>query len=514
MDHVTMEFPVSTLKPDPLIGSQLGNYHIVKLLGEGGMGAVYLGQHTQLPGKRVAIKMLHPDISREQSLVTRFYNEARAASVIGDPGIIKVDDFGRHPNGSSYILMEFLEGESLSDLLQRQPKQDPLYIVFLARQLARSLGAAHDKGIVHRDLKPQNIFLVPDPDIEFGRAKVLDFGIAKLSGDELDAGDVKTASRAILGTPAYMSPEQCEASVRVDARSDIYSLGCILYEMATGQRAFIEKSQPQLLVAQMTKNPPPVRSVDPAIPEFLEWVIHKCLAKDPKERFQTMGELRAALETLPRTTGAQPAAAWPALTPQQLPISRPPADPAAGLTAPEIPRARGGHAQPAAVPVTTLGGAAAQSVARPSGGPRRKWIAAGVAIAAAAVTIVVIAVAKSGGGSPPVNPPPAAGAEPASSMAPTVGTPSAAAVVPGPATGATFDAGVVTPASTPVPSAAASAAPDAGGAAAELSASVTAPAKQRHDERKLRSRKAKPDAGPPPSDPSFDDDRLKGKVRP
>jgi serine/threonine-protein kinase len=203
----------------------IGQYQIVRKIGEGGMGAVYLAQHALL-GRSAAIKVLLPALSSQREVVERFFNEARATTTVSDPGIVSVFDFGYHTDGSAYIVMELLEGESLETRVHRGPLPvvDALKIT---RQVAGSLAAAHACGIVHRDLKPENLMLVRDPEAQGGeRPKILDFGIAKLTSDAPDRSRTRTGT--LLGTPIYMSPEQCRGSGLVDHRSDIYSLGCVV----------------------------------------------------------------------------------------------------------------------------------------------------------------------------------------------------------------------------------------------------------------------------------------------
>src|SRR3954454_2598860 len=194
-------------------GTQIGAYRVVKKIGEGGMGSVWLAEHLAL-GRRAAIKVLHPEVSNRPDIVTRFFNEARAATAISDPGIVQIFDFGQHVDGSAYIVMELLDGEPLDRRLQRAGALGLVDGLRLMRQVASTLGAAHARGIIHRDLKPENIYIVRDPEVPGGeRAKVLDFGIAKLAGTDVG---VKTQTEAMLGTPAFMSPEQCRGAAHVD----------------------------------------------------------------------------------------------------------------------------------------------------------------------------------------------------------------------------------------------------------------------------------------------------------
>jgi serine/threonine-protein kinase len=268
------------------IGQSLGNYRVVKKLGSGGMGAVYLAEHP-LIGKKVALKVIHRELSQNLEVVTRFQNEARAVNRIGSEHIVDIADFGQTPEGDHFFIMEHLAGTSLSELLRREGKIAPERALAIAAQVAEALGAAHDAGIVHRDLKPDNIFLVQKrgaPDF----VKLLDFGLAKL----LDTGNpALTKAGVVLGTPQYMSPEQCESQSTTDHRADVYGLGILLYHMVTGAVPFDGRSMGEILTKQVSEPVPPPRGVSPAV----EQVILRCLAKAPEERFQSMAELRAAI---------------------------------------------------------------------------------------------------------------------------------------------------------------------------------------------------------------------------
>jgi serine/threonine-protein kinase len=200
------------------------------------MGVVYLARHVTL-GRRAAIKVLRPALSSNQDIVSRFFNEARAVTAVRHPGIVEVFDFGFLEDRTAYIIMEYLEGESLAARLRRGRSTITVTLT-IVRAIARALQAAHEQGIVHRDLKPDNVFLVPDSELPSGeRVKLLDFGIAKLAFGDGNASHTTTGT--VMGTPTYMSPEQCRGAGSVDHRADLYSLGCVAYEMLCGQPPFV-----------------------------------------------------------------------------------------------------------------------------------------------------------------------------------------------------------------------------------------------------------------------------------
>ena len=276
-----------------MLGSAIGNYRIVRKLGEGGMGAVYLGEHTLL-GRTAAIKVLLPMLSARQDVVQRFFNEARATTAIHDPGIVQIFDFGYDADGSAFIVMEFLEGTPLDVRLHQLSHLHPIDALRIARQLALSLAAAHAKNIVHRDLKPENVFLVPDHEVVGGeRVKILDFGIAKLADDQ--PGKIKTHTGAIMGTPVYMSPEQCRGAGDLDHRSDIYALGCLLFHLLVGRPPFEGEGMGEILAMHLREPAPPPSSRVPGLTPEIDAVVLRCLAKQPDARFQTMTELATAI---------------------------------------------------------------------------------------------------------------------------------------------------------------------------------------------------------------------------
>src|SRR5215468_7526901 len=290
----------------------VGTYRVVNKLGEGGMGTVYLGEHTLL-GRPAAIKVLQPALSTNDEVVTRFFNEARAVTRIADPGIVQVFDFGLQPEVGAFIVMELLEGESMDGRLRRTGAVGVIETLRLMRLICGSLGAAHAKGIVHRDLKPENIFIVKDPGVPGGeRPKILDFGIAKLAGDE--PGVIKTRTGALMGTPMFMSPEQCSGSSVVDHRSDIYSLGCVMFTMLTGRPPFHGPGAGDLIAAHLREPPPLAASRVPGLSGAIDGILQRCLTKSPDGRFQSMAELAqelAAAEQALLASDAVIAATWP-----------------------------------------------------------------------------------------------------------------------------------------------------------------------------------------------------------
>ena len=300
-----------------MIGETFGNYRIIELIGEGGMGSVYLAEHPGI-GRRAAVKVLRSGLTDNPELTKRFFNEARAANAIRHPGIVEVFDCATLPSGVSYIVMELLEGENLSTRLRRVGRMRHTDARRVAAQTASALAAAHAAGIVHRDLKPDNLFLVPDElDNSVELVKVLDFGIAKLGQDSEQINSVRTRTGSVMGTPAYMSPEQCRGTREIDHRSDIYSLGVILFEMLCGQPPFVSGGFGEMVHLHISQPPTPPRKIERTVPEDLEVLILWCLEKEPDDRVQTMADVHAALTG--RTTAAR----------QTAPTARAPRQPAA-----------------------------------------------------------------------------------------------------------------------------------------------------------------------------------------
>jgi tRNA A-37 threonylcarbamoyl transferase component Bud32 len=276
-----------------MIGRTIGNYVVREKIGEGGMGVVYRAEHPHI-NRHVAIKVLHPGADRNPEVVHRFFNEARAATEIRNAHIVEVMDFGElKPEGTPYLVMEWLEGESLGGLLRASRKLPVARAAHIMSGIARALKAAHSKGVVHRDLKPDNVFLVRiegEPDL----IKVLDFGIAKLLVTAMPAR-YQTQTGAIIGTPAYMSPEQCRGAKEIDHRTDLYSLGVMGYQMLTGRLPFEAEALGELLLKHMTEKPPPPAALDASVPAAISDVIAGALEKEP-ERRPTVDEIIAVME--------------------------------------------------------------------------------------------------------------------------------------------------------------------------------------------------------------------------
>ncbi|ACY13003.1 serine/threonine-protein kinase [Haliangium ochraceum] len=332
-DAAASSGPPHTIDPDMAGGPQNvdavaigqvvdGRYRIVAKLGEGGMGEVYAAQHEHIE-KKVALKLLRHEVLTHPEAVSRFRQEARSASSIGHENIIAIEDFGQLDDGRIYLCMELLEGSSLNDILEAQ--QPPERLLNILIQTCHGLAAAHRKGIVHRDMKPENVFVTIAPDgAEI--PKILDFGIAKVSGDDRDNNLTRTGT--IFGTPYYMSPEQALGQ-RVDQRADIYAMGVIMYECFTGSIPFGGDSFMAILTKHITAEPmmPSQRAMERGrtMPAGIEAIILRALKKDPDERYSSMDELVNELIAIHRNVVgpgmssymeahvADPSAAFPAL---------------------------------------------------------------------------------------------------------------------------------------------------------------------------------------------------------
>jgi serine/threonine-protein kinase len=415
-----------------VIGNTIGNYRVTARLGEGGMGIVYLAEHPAL-GRKAAIKVLHPQMASDPQVVSRFFQEARASNAIRHPNIVDTYDVGTLPDGASYIIMELLEGESLQDRLKREGRLSVRAALDFACQAAGALAAAHEKGIVHRDLKPDNLFVSPDPRMPgHEQIKILDFGIAKLAGDFRSEVSHKTRTGTLMGTPLYMSPEQCLGVREVDRRSDIYALGCILYEMLCGAPPFVSEGFGALI--NMHINQPPVvpsrfnRDVRPAV----EKAVLRMLAKSPEDRFPTMSEVRAVLQPM---IADSPGTSRPGVTPpsgsSQVTL------PAAGLSSTTL----------SASAISSPGVRAAIGAGTVAVWRRRRLVGSAVAAAGLVLGVAVFLAVRPG------QHPTQSAAEPAPFARPAVLPPPAPAPAPTPA------APALAAAPTPAPPAPAPAAP-------------------------------------------------------
>ncbi|HET9989944.1 MAG TPA: serine/threonine-protein kinase [Kofleriaceae bacterium] len=381
-----------------MIGEVLGSYRVIAKLGAGGMGTVWVAEH-QLLGSRAAIKVLLPDLSKQDKIVQRFFDEARAATRIRDPGIVTVHDFGWH-QGDAYIVMELLTGETLTQRLGIG-RMAPLQAVRLIQLCGLAMAAAHARGIIHRDLKPDNIFVVADPAVPGGeRIKLLDFGIAKLLDRDRDDGHHSTVTGAIMGTPAYMSPEQCRGAGEIDHRTDIYALGCVLFQLLCGRPPFIAQTPGDMIASQIREPPPVPSSIFAGLGPELDAMVLKCLAKDPAERYQTMSELvragaavtgdNQALETippmLPRTDDA--GTTQRSLPPSE-PRSSPPSSPAS--VPPSLITGRPSTGPISKMPITTLAGSAASIVTIPPHAKQRYvWFVLVLLLIGGGITVAMV----------------------------------------------------------------------------------------------------------------------------
>jgi serine/threonine-protein kinase len=293
---------IADIPLDPLLGRVFdGKYRLDERLGGGGMGTVYRATHL-LIDRPVALKVLSQRFVGDQTAQQRFRREARAAGRMQHPNAVTVTDFGATDDGYLYIVMELLEGRTLRDLIAHDAPLDPARTVSFMLQACAAVGGAHDAGLIHRDLKPANIFIEQRPNLP-AVVKVLDFGVAKFVVEEHDDDNTLTQVGALIGTPRYMSPEQCTDTFALTPAADVYSLGIILYEMLTGTTPFNGETHLAIALKQVSEPPRPPRELVPSIPEELERVILLALTKDPAGRPRNANELRSELYATAESLG-------------------------------------------------------------------------------------------------------------------------------------------------------------------------------------------------------------------
>lgn len=287
------------LEGDDLVGLTLRDtYALTQLLGQGGMARVYLAQHTRIPAKRYAVKVLRSNMAERDDIAARFEREAHAIASVVHPNIVDIIDVGTTPGERPYIVTEYLQGVDLASLIVDVKRVETLVATRIARHVCRGIGAAHGCGVIHRDLKPGNVFLVGD--LQAPHAKVLDFGLARM----IETGSTSlTRSGIAMGTPAYMAPEQARAE-QTDQRTDVYAIGGLLYVMLTGVPPYSEDSPQATVLAVMDREPTRPRSHAPSIPQRLEAIIQRAMARDPADRFASAAALEAELEAFERDTHA------------------------------------------------------------------------------------------------------------------------------------------------------------------------------------------------------------------
>ena len=369
----------------PKIGDEFAGYRLEEMIGHGGMSIVYRARHLVLE-RSVALKLLAPDLSDDPAFQERFIRESRLAAGLDHPNVIPIYEAGEE-NGVFYIAMRYVPGSNLKALLQRTGPLDPATTISVIGQIASALNAAHEKGLVHRDVKPANVLIVEGAGAdESNHVYLSDFGIAKQQASNV------TRTGMFIGTAEYASPEQIEGK-ELDGRSDVYSLGCVLYQCLTGNPAYEKDSEVALIYAHLLEAPPSTRSARPELSPAIDDVIAKAMAKNPDDRYATARELAAAVRQAltepaadaPPATAPEPAAAAPA------PVAQAAAAPPAGGTPPA------GTPGPPAVPDAPAQDQAAPPPARPSG-PSRKRLGIAAGVVALGIVGAVLALVLSGGG--------------------------------------------------------------------------------------------------------------------
>ena len=448
------------------IGKSAGKYRILKLLGEGGMGAVYLAEYPEIESQ-AAVKVLHAEFTANREVLGRFMDEARAVNRVKHPALVRVHDCEMESEIGAYLVMEYVEGTPLRDELAAEGRLPLQRAVVLARQMASALSAVHEKGIIHRDLKPENIMLVKDPDMVGGeRVKILDFGIAKLLEDK-SAISARTRTGLVMGTPLYMAPEQCSDTKNVDARADVYSLGAMAYELLSGAPPIVAQSLGELIRKQLTTTPKPLRDRVFHVPEVLDNVVLKALAVDPADRYESMQALSDALRAAMGSAASMPTPA--PLNPSAAPDSggAEPLDTVRGSQGEVVKRGAAVGTDPAHAP-TEMGqtgqdswsaptvmragdkGPVTASVSPAQGGASRRKLALAAVAGLVLLGVGVVAVMGLGGEQRPANDPgrpvvqprnapaakpqpapaPVAQVVPAPAMTPDAGTPDQTAAAP------------------------------------------------------------------------------------
>ena len=376
---------------DARSGTTVGKYRLHEIVGRGGMGVVYRAEHVYI-GREVAVKILHEGYGAREDAIKRFLREARAASLINHPNIVEVTDFGKATDGTVFFVMELLVGEPLDAILARERRLDLLRAITICNQLAAALGAAHSKNIIHRDLKSENVMLIPregrrelvrripdesgghevsERETKFDFVKILDFGVAKVH--EPEAQKRVTQAGVVFGTPEYMAPETARVGFS-DARSDIYALGVMFYEMLTGVVPFTGEAPVDVMIKQVNDRVPPMRDVAPdaEITEETEHMILKALAKDPDQRQQSMQEFHRDLQKcygqlrfrrVVKTPASPPQTTEPPPTRAETPQRTPPAE--------AIPLVKRKSPSPGALP-TSLRSAQSSSIEQPVQGDAGK----------------------------------------------------------------------------------------------------------------------------------------------